>query len=169
VIKLLNILKEIQDSQYKIYCDLDGVLVDFAKGYKDLTGKDAPDYNSDYNEEEFWKPITDAGVDYWVNLDWMPDGQDLWNYIKPYNPDILTAPSKDGSSRKGKLMWVRQHIGKSPVHFRPAKFKQDFAEPNTILIDDRLDTCERWRNAGGVAINHKNASATIQILKDLGI
>lgn len=169
MIKLADILKEVQGSNYRIYCDLDGVLADFARGYKDLTGNDTPDYNSDYNKEEFWEPITNAGISFWVNLEWMPGGQELWSYIKPFKPEILTAPSKDASSRKGKLMWVRDHLGQVPVHFRQAEFKQDYAEPNTLLIDDRLDTCERWRTAGGVAINHKNASATIQILRDLGI
>lgn len=169
MIKLLDILNEIQGPQYKIYCDLDGVLIDFKKRYEQLTGKTPPGYNTDYNEEEFWAPITKAGSEYWANLDWMPDGRDLWQVILPYNPEILTAPSQHQSSRKGKYMWVRQHLGQAPLHFKPAKFKQDLAEPNAILIDDRLDTCERWRNAGGIAINHKNASATIQILKDLGL
>lgn len=169
MIKLIDILNEIQESQYKIYCDLDGVLVDFEKGYQELTGKTPPSYNTDYNEEEFWAPITKAGARFWINLDWMPDGQELWNAIKPYKPEIITAPSQDQSSRKGKYVWVRQHLDKAPLHFKPAKFKQDLAEPNAILIDDRLDTCERWRNAGGIAINHKNAQATIQILKDLGL
>ena len=169
MIKLLNILKEIEESRYKIYCDLDGVLADFEKGYINLTGNKPPDYNSDYDKEAFWKPITDAGLEFWTGLDWMPGGQDLWNYIKPYNPEILSAPSKDPSSRKGKYMWIKQHLGNVPVHFRQAEFKQDFAEPTAILIDDRLDTCQRWRVAGGVPVNHKNASSTIQMLKDLGL
>jgi len=37
MIKLLDILKEAEEQQYKIYCDMDGVLVDFDRGYKDLT------------------------------------------------------------------------------------------------------------------------------------
>ncbi len=37
MIKLGKLLKEVA-SQYKIYCDLDSVLVDFTKGYIDLTG-----------------------------------------------------------------------------------------------------------------------------------
>ena len=33
-------------SEFKLYCDMDGVLVDFDKGYKKLTGNDmtAPKY-----------------------------------------------------------------------------------------------------------------------------
>lgn len=170
MIKLVDILREVEEKpQTTIYCDLDGVLANFEKGYKDLTGSDAPDYNSDYDEEAFWKPITDAGISFWTNLEWMPDAEALWDYIKPYSPQILTAPSRDMSSRKGKVMWVRDRIGNPPIHFRQAKFKQDFSEPGAILIDDRLDTCQRWKDAGGIAINHKNVSATIQILKDLGL
>ena len=43
------------EKEYKIYCDLDGVLVDFIKGYLELTGRDITGtYHSD---KKFWDPI----------------------------------------------------------------------------------------------------------------
>ena len=45
--KLTDLYKQIKEetteapqSQYEIYCDMDGVLVDFDKGYQSLTGKE---------------------------------------------------------------------------------------------------------------------------------
>ena len=53
MIKLTDILKEVEGNKYTIYCDLDGVLVDFDKGYKNLTGK-LPKEVSDDAEYQFW-------------------------------------------------------------------------------------------------------------------
>ena len=71
---------------YTIYCDMDGVLVDFEKGYKELTNT-TPSRSFD-GKASFWEPISKAGAQWWVDLDWMPDGQELWRYIKKYKPNI---------------------------------------------------------------------------------
>ena len=48
-------------SKYNIYCDMDGVLVDFDKGYLELTGhKLDGEHRSD---DHFWDPINEAGYD----------------------------------------------------------------------------------------------------------
>ena len=71
---------------YIIYCDMDGVLVDFEKGYYDLTGTSTKQFPK--GDNSFWQPISDAGAEFWATLPWMPDGKELWNYIKKYNPNI---------------------------------------------------------------------------------
>ena len=64
-----------------------------------------------------------------------------------------------------------QHI-KLHINFRRAKDKQDFANENSILIDDREDTIERWNNAGGIGIHHpentSNLTPIFNKLKELG-
>jgi hypothetical protein len=52
---------------------------------------------------------------------------------------------------------------------RSAKHKKDFAGPKNILIDDRLDNIQGWRDAGGIGIHHVNAKHTIDQLKVLGL
>jgi hypothetical protein len=151
---------------YKIYCDMDGVLVDFEKGYKELTNKDAS-YKT--NPEEFWAPITKAGAAFWIKLQWMPDGKELWDYIKGYNPELLSAPSREESSKIGKFTWVKRNMPGTKLILRSAERKQEFATPNSILIDDRADNIQRWKDAGGVGIHHTSAANTIQQLKDLGL
>ena len=169
MIKLITLLQEVLDTpKYKIYCDLDGVLIDFAKGYKDLTGKTPPPPESSQDLTQFWTPIDKAGVDFWAKLHWTQDGHQLWNYIKPYKPEILTAPSRHQSSREGKLIWVKRHTGNVPVNFKSAKLKSQLASPNSILIDDRGDTINRWNQAGGIGIHHTSTNSTIKQLKDLG-
>jgi len=164
-------------NKYVIYCDLDGVLVSFDEGYYKLTGVHTHHADSQGNVY-FWRLFKTklnekniSELEYWSSLDWMPDGKLLWNYIKKYNPHILTAPSRDKTSEIGKTLWVEEHINNEydKLLFKPAKFKSDYSKINSILIDDRQDTIDRWNYKGGIGIFHIDASNTINELKQLGL
>ena len=160
-------LNEAEESkQYKIYCDMDGVLVDFDRAYFELTGEKAS-FGTD--PVKFWEPINKAGAAFWIKMRWMPDGKQLWDYIKPYNPKLLSAPSYQESSKIGKRVWVKREIPGTKLILRSADRKQEFATSNTILIDDRADNIQRWKNAGGVGIHHTSAENTIKQLQELGL
>ena len=164
-----------EKSKYIIFCDMDGVLVDFEKGYEDLTGLhtkhvDVQDSNEFWNK--FRLSLEEKGMteyDYWVNLEWMSDGKQLWDYIKPYNPYVLTAPSRDPGSKQGKKQWVEQLDNMKNIYFRAAQNKPDFSGKNRILIDDRADTIEKWNANGGIGILHTSTENTIEQLKKLGL
>jgi FMN phosphatase YigB (HAD superfamily) len=171
---LLDLYEAIKP-KYLIFCDMDGVLVDFDKGYKDLTNMSTSHAN-EQGKTEFWnlfrksleeKELTE--YDYWINLPWMPDGQTLWNYIKPYTPYVLTAPSLDPGSKQGKREWVERLDGIKNIYFRKASLKPEFSGKNRILIDDRADTIDAWILKGGIGIHHTSATNTIKQLKDLGL
>jgi len=154
---------------YTIFCDMDGVIVDFEKGYYELTGKHISQIIG--GGDEFWKPLEEEGALFWATLPWMPDGRELWRYIKKYKPYILTAPSMDPSSRVGKEAWCKMHINNQykKLYFKAAKYKSDFAGENKILIDDRDDTIASWNANGGIGILHTSAASTIKELKKLGL
>jgi hypothetical protein len=99
----------------------------------------------------------------------MSDGQTLWNYIKGYNPYILTAPSMDPGSKQGKTEWVERLDGMKKLYFKPAKYKAEYSQKSRILIDDRVDTIEAWNSNGGIGILHTSANDTIKQLKNLGL
>jgi len=153
---------------YKIYCDMDGVLVDFESGYEKLTGIDL---KGEYRPggEDFWKPIEQAGVGFWASLKWMPDGKQLWSYIKPYTPELLSAPSRSESSKIGKYVWVKNNLPGTKLILRYASQKQELATPESILIDDRQVNIDQWEAAGGIGILHTSADDTIQQLQKLGL
>ncbi len=154
-------------SEFKLYCDMDGVLVDFDKGYKKLTGDSL---NGEHRTDvDFWDPINKAGYDFWINLEWMGDGKRLWKYIEKYKPKLLSAPSREEVSRVAKHDWVNKELPGIHLILRSAKHKKDFAGPKNILIDDRLDNVQGWRDAGGIGIHHVNAKHTIDQLKVLGL
>ena len=152
---------------YKIYCDMDGVLTDFELGYEKLTGIDL---KGEFQKgEDFWDPISKAGVGFWAGLQWMPGGQKLWDYLKPFNPVLLSAPSREQSSRIGKHVWVKHKIPGTKLILRYAKQKQELATPESILIDDRQVNIDQWEAAGGIGILHTNTANTIQQLQKLGL
>jgi hypothetical protein len=180
--------KEMGEKKYVIFCDMDGVLVDFDKGYKDLTGLSTKQADAQ-GKNEFWKLFRDSLIEkdipersYWANLDWMPDGKQLWDYIKGYNPYVLTAPSvnfdipfeeryklKNNESMQGKTEWVQRLPNMRKLYFRSAGRKADFSGPNKILIDDRKDTIDAWNANGGIGILHTSTANTIKQLQDLGL
>jgi len=149
---------------------MDGVIVDFVKGYKELTGVDTSHYVS--STPEFWQPVDSGGPAFWASLDWTSDGKQLWNYIKKYKPNILSSPSRSQTSRIGKQVWVKTHIPRTQYKdllLYPRHEKQLFAGGNRILIDDLAKTIDEWNAKGGIGILHTSAANTIKQLKELGL
>ena len=153
--------------KYKIYCDMDGVLVDFERAYFELTGIDLEGQHVD--NKSFWAPINKAGTKFWSEMNWKSDGKELWDYIKQYKPKLLSAPSFEDSSRVGKHEWVERELYGVPLLLRSAKHKKDFADPNSILIDDRPDNITGWTENGGIGILHTSTIDTISQLKLLNL
>ena len=145
--------------------DLDGVLTDFSKQLCKLLNKPL-DRKYDFgNNPKIWKKIDEAGEEYWATMKWMPDGHELWNYVKKYKPTILTAPSRHESSKKGKRVWLRENLPKTPYIIDEDKSKH--AKKDYILIDDRKKNIDKWEKAGGIGILHKSAKGTIKKLKNI--
>ena len=157
-----------EETQYTIYCDMDGVLVDFDRGYQELTGMTTQQADA-IGGDTFWEPLIKAGAKWWITLNWMSDGKQLWNYIKKYNPILLSAPSREESSKLGKRVWVKRELPDVKLILRPASQKQQYASPTSILIDDREKNIDQWEAAGGIGILHTSAANTIEQLKQLGL
>lgn len=152
---------------FKFYCDMDGVLVDFDRGYFELTG-----VKTNVNQKSpkgFWVPISKAGKSFWSDLHWTKDGKELWDYIKKYEPTLLSAPSMEHSSIVGKHEWVDRELPGVHLVLRSAKHKSDLSGRNHILIDDKISTIESWIEAGGIGILHESTQQTIEHLKLLNL
>jgi FMN phosphatase YigB (HAD superfamily) len=176
LLDLYKIIREEEHPKYIIFCDMDGVLVDFDKGYYQLTGKHT--HHADVQvKKEFWKTFNNAissqntsEFKYWSELEWMSDGKQLWSYIKKYNPYILTAPTFNPESKEGKSLWVTKHLDNvRKLYFKSSSTKAEYSRKNRILIDDRAATIDDWNARGGIGILHVSAQDTIQQLKQLGL
>ena len=173
MIKLLNILKEIEsEKKYTIYCDMDGVLSDFDKQLEIYTGiKNGRSWEKKHGTPAFWDEIDVGGLKFWSEMPWMSDGKKLWSYLKGRkNLSILSAPARTlPNSVNGKYIWCKKNLGNVRVILRQADEKQQFAAPNSILIDDYERNISQWKAKGGIPILHKNAADTISQLKKLGL
>jgi len=165
------LIREIVDEpKYKIFSDMDGVLTDFDESFKKASGGIAPrDYEKKFGKDKFWELIDGDGVGYWVGMPYMPDGEQYWNYIKDYDVELLSSPSRSNTSRLGKRLWVRNNMPGVKLTLAQAYLKKNYAASNHILIDDRESNIDQWRAAGGIGILHTSASNTIQQLKKLGL
>jgi len=159
-----------QVAQYKIFCDMDGVLTDFDKRFEYFGGLTPDEYQAKFSKSQFWKLIDDkVGFEFWAKMPWMPDGKQLWSYIEKYKPMLLSAPSQKPSSRYGKRVWVNDNLPGVKLILAKRENKQDYSKPNRILIDDRADNIEEWKSKGGIGILHTSAADTIEKLKQIGL
>ena len=165
------LIKEIiEEPKYKIFSDMDGVLTDFDASFKKASDGIAPrDYEKKFGKDKFWELIDGKGVGYWVGMPYMSDGEQYWNYIKDYDVELLSSPSRSSTSRLGKRLWVRNNTPGVKLTLAQAAKKQNYAAPNHILIDDRKSNIDQWIAAGGIGILHTSASDTISQLKKLGL
>ena len=167
-----------EESEYKVYLDMDGVLADFDKRFKDLSGMGPSEFESKYGKNKFWDFIDEEHkISFWVGIEPMPGAADLVNAVKDYNYELLTSPSVKKQSYLGKILWVRNHTGdifpsKPRINFKRAKEKHEIKpqlSKTDILIDDRADTIGRWNAAGGTGIVYKNISQVLNDLAKLGL
>ncbi len=150
----------------QIYCDMDGVLCDWEGRLKSITGKDYTEYTKKYGEGGLWKLINKIGTKFWSELEWLPDGKQLWGFLKPHNPIILSKPSHHPTSKVGKRIWIERELGKDTPYIL-TQDKSKYTDGEAILIDDRVENIYPWKRAGGIGILHHDTNETIAKLKNI--
>jgi len=157
-----------------IYCDMDGVLCDFVSSAERVT---KVSWSSRRSERD-WEPIKNTR-NFWANLPWKRDGRQLWNYIKKYNPSILSATvqaSTDPNCKPGKLKWLQGNLGltdSSRINIVLRSQKKNYVMTSrggspAVLIDDYPKNIKEWTAKGGVGILHTTTSSTITQLRRIG-
>lgn len=152
----------------QIFCDLDGVLVDFEGGYAQTFGH----HHKSVPMKEMWRNIDSGGEEYWSGLPALPDHLLLWNYIIPYVPTILTGcPRTFKVAKVGKKWWCINNLhGEYGFVACWAKDKPKYLKnPGDVLIDDKAENCQLWIDVGGVAILHTSVADTLAQLEEMGI
>jgi hypothetical protein len=98
-------------NKYDVYCDLDGVLVDFEIGVRKLLNR--PPHK--IVKGTMWKHIARANA-FYEGLPWTKDGKRLWSAIRHLEPDILTGVPYPKSSRIEKYNWCKRELGLDELH-----------------------------------------------------
>jgi 5'(3')-deoxyribonucleotidase len=150
----------------KIFVDLDGVLVNFDGGFEEAFGQSPKRTFAELGDDYTWHLI-DQIPNFWLEMDPMPDADVLWEYIKSYNPTVLTKPAKSvHNCKKEKREWVDKYLGED-IEVLFASNKARYATEDSILIDDKEENIESWKSAGGIGILHNNANDTIKQLDNI--
>jgi len=146
---------------------MDGVLVDFNKQFtKYVSPLEPQQFIAENGLNKFWEEIDKHGVGFWVGMNWMEDGEELFNLLKTkFELELLSSPSRSEHSRLGKHLWVRNHKLGVKLNLAYSHNKQKYASPNHVLIDDREDIIKEWEKKGGIGILHTSTQNTIEWLK----
>jgi hypothetical protein len=152
-----------------IYVDMDGVLADFEKAYKQkfsISPKETRD-NKSFGGY-FDKFISDQEF---AKLDMMSDTPLLLAFLDTLSipKEILSSTASEKSHAAilpQKQLWLKKHNIHYKENFVPGKkHKYKFATPNSIIIDDTKSVIDDWNKAGGIGILHTDAISTIAMLK----
>lgn len=164
----------------QVYCDLDGVHVDFAKGVREFFGlvlpRDSSAFNRVWESDQGWKRLQREWPTFWMDLDPLPHSAYLWSVLRPYHPAILTAsPPGWASAATGKRTWVQQHLSTFGSHPREtfhsvkrsdkAHFARGPHGESNILIDDFAKNIAEWRAAGGIGILYSDSKQGVNAVK----
>lgn len=147
-----------------LFFDMDGVVADFAKRYKEVFNRNV------YSDDSFTiQQMVISYPNFFRSLPVMEKGRELFDLLKDnYDIIFLTTPMEGvPSCRREKIEWIDEHFGDYNVIF--ADNKQQFVtDEKSILIDDMERNLKPWADAGGTAINIRDRNdAIIDKIKDI--
>lgn len=147
-----------------LYLDMDGVLANFDKKFKELDPQ-LPDH------EKFKEAVMTHRI--FEDLEYMPDARDLLNHVSRLNGvhiEILTSmgtfdPARGHQAMMQKMTWLKnKNIPYRPNFVRTKTEKAKCAHDHAILIDDSIGCITPFNEAGGHGILHTNAADSIHML-----
>ena len=156
----------------KIYLDMDGVLCDFERKFEELYGEEALKNRDRKLWTEDWPDFIQTNQ--FEELAKFPGADDLLLFIRKHpeiEVEILTSSGGQqyhDQVKEQKIVWLKKNsIAYKPNVVPGRKHKKEFAQPDTVLIDDTEDVIENFNRAGGIGILHRDAKETIKRLESL--
>jgi len=142
-------------SPYIVYFDMDDTLTNYSGQINKtkLTPKDT---------------VKPENVSFWENMEWLKGSEDMLHFSTQFfNTKILTRTPDLDHVKQAKKEWIKNNIGDIEViTVRRGSNKAEYATPNSILIDDKQETINKFNKAGGIGILfNNNPEYIIQELK----
>jgi len=162
-----------------IYLDMDGVITDFIGATCKQFNIPYPPKIYDYFEDIRSQVNDFCNMEFWANLEWMPDGHDIMRLLtKVFKSEqiyLLTTPMPNPESYTGKVLWVQSHLPEfSRRLIVTSAPKSLFARPDALLIDDKTENVDDFIEANGYGllvprpwnVDYGMAEYTTQIVKE---
>jgi hypothetical protein len=146
----------------QLFVDMDGVLADFDAHHEAVFG-----VRSDKRLDNVdWAAVRKV-KDFYLNIPPMPDFDELWAFIEPRKPIVLTGvPRSVEEAADNKRAWAKRHLGDHiEVWCCRSSEKCRRCLTGDVLIDDWEKYRRLWLKAGGVWITHVSAAQTIEALR----
>lgn len=140
-----------------VYCDMDGVLVDFRAGAKALDAIEGTKVD--------WSKIHEAGAKFWAELEWTNDGKALWSWLtkvcNEHKIDLcILSAINFPEGEDGKRKWIKNNLGgvsEHNIYFEPrGVLKAKYADDDALLIDDFGKNINAFIAKGGKGILYTN-------------
>jgi hypothetical protein len=135
-----------------IFLDMDGVLTDF-ESHAEQENKLTPDGKLKYAELDY---------KWWATMPEYEGAKAFYDEARQLGATrFLTGPTLHEDSYSGKAAWLQKFVperGKfilQDLMLCRSEEKYLLAQPNRILVDDRIKNIEAWEAAGGIGIHHK--------------
>jgi len=170
-----------------VFLDCDGVLANFRKGIHDAFGKfyDYPTLSKKWKFWDDWPDVTFemvnavCTIEFWQNLRGMHDSNNILHAVIDKFPVgqiyLLTTPMPNVESATGRWSWIKEYL---PEFYKRTIITQApkhlLARPDTLLIDDKNENVDGFREAGGKALlvprpwnrAHLQANRTVEVVKE---
>jgi len=147
-----------------LFLDCDGVLADFDSGARAVLGGLTPtQFEARHSRGEFWKRLART-PDFYANLPLLPDAPLLFDAVAHLRPTILTGLPLGTWAAPQKVAWAERHFPGTPIITCMARDKVRYMKSGDVLVDDREDHRDKWEDAGGLFVHHRNA---VQSLDEL--
>ena len=150
----------------QLFLDCDGVLADFDAGAKQVLGLLPHAFEQRHGRREFWKRIARAD-EFYARLPLMPDARLLFDAVAHLNPIILTGLPIGDWAGPQKVRWAEEHFPGTPIITCMARDKFRHMKGPDVLVDDRADHRDKWEDAGGIFVHHRNARSSLEQLAEL--
>ena len=152
----------------KIYLDMDGVICDFEKKYKELFQLAPREAERHKQFDVLFKNFISNRQ--FAKLAPMPGTWSGLAYLQSCGipVEILSSTAREeyyDEISQQKVEWLENFGINFKTNFVPGKkHKYKFATPDSIIIDDTPSVIEDWNKAGGIGILHRDWNETMAIL-----
>ena len=119
-----------------------------------------------HGKNEFWRRIA-RSTDFYFRLPLLPDARMLFNAVAHLDPIILSGLPLGNWAAPQKVRWAAEHFPGTCIITCMARDKYRHMKGADVLVDDRASHREKWKDAGGIFVHHRDARSSLKQLAEI--